>query len=523
MNQTQWAAEGSLAKLLAWRVAEQAERDFLYVEDDGPWSYGEIASRAVDYHDILIGAGVGHGDSVLVRVGNDERFPAASFAAWMAGAAVIAMHPSAPRHEIVDVIGSMEPVAIIADPADGPAHESGLLTVEAAPFGPANPAEYVDLAERFAAPEIVAGSEKALVLLTSGSTGKPKGVVLTHEGAWANLRATVSAFRSNTAPTALPREPKPPNLIANPLSHTAGVIRLLFALYVGRSVALLRKFNGVVAKRLIDRHGIDNLTINPTMIRMLLDQLPAGESLGRVRYVSSGTAPLPAALREEFETRFGIPVLQAYGQTEAFGGIAIESVRDVLSGRRKPGSVGKALPGVELRITDAAGAEVQRGQIGELLVRTKSATAGYLGNDAPSPVDAAGWLHTGDRARFDEEGYLYITGRSKNMIICGGFNIIPEEIEAALVHDPTVHDAAVVGVADARLGEIPVALVESDSEASIVEQRAAALLAPYKRPRRLFVIDELPRVTNGKVDRPAATELARTLVAAASGHENGDG
>src|SRR6202034_1140799 len=122
------------------------------------------------------------------------------------------------------------------------------------------------------------------------------------------------------------------------------------------------------AKRLVGHHGIDNLTINPTMMRMLLDQVPPADDLHPVRYVSSGTAPLPPALREEFETRFGIPVLQAYGQTEAFGGIAIESVKDVLAGRRRPGSVGKPLPGVEVRIVGAAGEDVASGETGELLV-----------------------------------------------------------------------------------------------------------------------------------------------------------
>jgi long-chain acyl-CoA synthetase len=509
-----WTTDGSVGKLLAWRLAEDPGHEFLYVEDEGPWTYQSIAAEAVRLHEQLDGH-VGSGELVILRVGNDERFLAAAQAIWMAGGGVIAMHPAAPAKDVRDVADAMKAVAIITESDDEAAAATSLPVVAAPRFRPTEPVDVAAVVDRCVVPEDVAGSSPALVLLTSGSTGKPKGVVLTHDNAWANLRATVSAFRSDTAPTPLPSTPKPPNLIANPLSHTAGIVRLLFALYVGRRIALLRKFDGLVAKRLVDRHGINNLTINPAMMRMLLEQIPAGQDLGDVRYVSSGTAPLPAALREEFEDRFGVPVLQAYGQTEAFGGIAIESVKDVLAGRRKPGSVGKPLPGVELRIVDPAGTEVPAGEVGELLVRTRSSMPGYLGADARSPLDADGWLSTGDRGRLDADGYLYITGRIKNIIICGGFNIVPEEIEAALALDERVRDAAVLGVSDERLGEIPVALVESDVDAGLVLEQAAAHLAPYKRPRLLFVVERLPRVPNGKVDRPAAAELARQLSASA--------
>jgi acyl-CoA synthetase (AMP-forming)/AMP-acid ligase II len=509
-----WTTEGSLAKLLRWRLSEDANHPFLYVEDDGPWSYGAIAAAAVRIHRQLVDAGVRAGDRVIVRVGNDQRFPAAAFATWLASATVVAMHPAAPAHDVVAVAESMGVTAIIADPDDGAAHAAGgLAIVDAEPF-PSNATPATSVLSDFAVPHDVAGTDSALVLLTSGSTGRPKGVALSHANAWSNLRATVSAFRGDTSPTPLPTEPKPPNMIANPLSHTAGVVRLLFALYVGRSVVLLRKFDGEVAHRLIGRHAIDNLTINPAMIRMLIDQVPAPADLAPVRYVSSGTAPLPAALREEFEDRFGIPVLQAYGQTEAFGGIAIESVKDVLAGRRRPGSVGRPLPGVEVKIVDDGGTEVVPGEIGEILVRSSSATTGYVGSEAVSPVDPDGWLRTGDRGKRDADGYLYITGRSKNIIICGGFNIVPEELEAALVQDDAVRDASVVAMPDARLGEVPVALVESDDDSDAILGRVAVRLAPYKRPRRLYAVDRLPRVPNGKVDRPAATELAKRLFVA---------
>jgi long-chain acyl-CoA synthetase len=506
-------AGGSLAHLLLWRVAEASDRGFAYVEDDGPWTYAHLAAASVALARRL--DPVQSGDRVVVRVGNDERFLPAATAVWSRGAAVVAMHPAAPAEDVARVVAAMGARLVVGDPDD---QAAGVVPfVGFRRFPPQDTPDTAALAAAFAPPTVDVGDQAALVLLTSGSTGEPKGVVLTHDNAWSNLRATVSAFRSDTSPTALAPEGKPPNLIANPLSHTAGVVRLLFALYVGRSVALLRKFDGRATKRLLDRHGIDNLTINPAMLRILLDALEPGEDLGRVRYVSSGTAPLTHALREEFEARFGVPVLQAYGQTEAFGGISIESARDVLAGRRRPGSVGRPLPGVELRLVAPDGVDAPVGGEGEIRVRSRSATSGYVGGESSSPLDADGWLRTGDIGRLDEDGYLYITGRLKNIIICGGFNVVPEEVEAALGADAAVRDSVVLGVPDERLGEIPVALVESGSSAVDVLTAVKPRLASYKRPRRVFVVESLPRVPNGKVDRPRAIALARSLVGEPTG------
>jgi long-chain acyl-CoA synthetase len=495
---------GSLAQLLSWRNDERPQFPLLHVEGEGPWEVGHIAAAASRLADQLAAAGVERGDRVLVRLGNDERFLAALTATWLVGGAAIAMHPTAPRSDTAAVVETMGARVIVADPGDAAAAGHTVDHISLAGVPRANTA-----AVHLAVPKIDSGDE-ALVLLTSGSTGAPKGVALAHANGWANLRATVSAFRRDTSFGPLPDAPRPPNLIANPLSHTAGVVRLLFALYVGRGVVLLRKFDATAAKAAIDRHGIDNLTINPTMLRMLLEQLPPGSDLGAVRYVSSGTAPLPPALREAFEERFAVPVMQAYGQTEAFGGVAIESVKDVLAGRRRPGSVGRPLPGVEVRIV-ADGRDAPVEGEGEIWVRTRSATTGYIGDGPASPVDDDGWLHTGDLGALDGDGYLSITGRLKNIIICGGFNVVPDEVEAALVADERIRDAAVVGLPDERLGEIPVAVVtvvDGVEDADDILTQLADRLAPYKRPRRLVIVPELPRVPNGKVDLRAAIALA---------------
>jgi long-chain acyl-CoA synthetase len=484
---TEMASTGSLSKLLWWRAAERPDFPLTFVEEEGPWTVGSIAAAATQISRHL----PDRPGRVIVRLGNDERFLAALTAVWLQGGSAVVVHPAAPGADVDQIVRSMGVGALIQGvESQAPTGSVPTLVV------PRLPRDAATTDEPHSVPAVDDGDE-ALVLLTSGSTGEPKGVLLTHGSGWSNLAATVSAFRSDTRPTPISSDGKPPNLIANPVSHTAGVVRILFALYVGRPFVLLRKFVPLACHRAITRHRIDNLTINPTMIRMLLDALPVGADLGSVRYVSSGTAPLTTSLREEFEVRFGVPVLQAYGQTEAFGGVAVEPVKDVLAGRRRPDSVGKALPGVEIRI----------GADEEILVRTPSVTAGYLGGEV-SPVDRDGWLHTGDTGRLDDDGYLYVTGRLKNIIICGGFNIVPEEVEAAIAVDEAVRDVAVLGVPDDRLGEVPVAVAEASDQAEAILARVAGRLAPYKRPRRLLIVDALPRVPNGKVDRPA---LARVL------------
>jgi long-chain acyl-CoA synthetase len=165
------------------------------------------------------------------------------------------------------------------------------------------------------------------------------------------------------------------------------------------------------------------------------------------------------------------------------------------------------VPDVEIRIED-----------GEILVRSKAATRGYAAaggesSSVTSPVDAGGWLHTGDLGRLDGDGYLYVTGRLKSLIICGGFNIVPEELEARLEADPDVREATVVAVPDDKLGEIPVALVAGRGDAAVILERTREQLVAYKRPRRLFVVDALPRLASGKVDKPAARRLAEELIA----------
>jgi long-chain acyl-CoA synthetase len=244
-------------------------------------------------------------------------------------------------------------------------------------------------------------------------------------------------------------------------------------------------------------------------------------SLGALKYVTSGTAPLPMATREAFEQRYGVPVLQAYGSTE--GGItALERYEDALAGRRGPGSVGRVPEGCPLRIVGADGRDVAPGEEGEILGRPDPSRAGrYLTESGtePLPVDADGWYHTGDVGRLDEHGILYVTGRLKEMMIVGGFNVFPAEVEDALRQSSLVEDAVVVPVPDDRLGEVPIAgIVWSpgsagrDASTAALAAECRSRLAPYKVPRQWFTLDAVPLTANGKLDRRRAAELGAAVL-----------
>jgi fatty-acyl-CoA synthase/O-succinylbenzoic acid--CoA ligase len=219
-----------------------------------------------------------------------------------------------------------------------------------------------------------------------------------------------------------------------------------------------------------------------------------------------GTAPIPAATREEFERRYGLPVLRNYGQTEFSGAIAFERFEDVARGRRPPGSVGRIAPGVEARIVSPEGTDLGPGEPGEIVARGGGSMAGYIGPDGrPKSPGPQGWVQTGDLGALDADGFLFVLGRVREMILCGGFNVYPAVVEAALNTLPGIVDSAVAGAPDERLGEVPVAVVVSEGELPPYEELRIALrdeLAPYEIPRRIVRVEALPRTENGKLDRP---------------------
>jgi acyl-CoA synthetase (AMP-forming)/AMP-acid ligase II len=339
----------------------------------------------------------------------------------------------------------------------------------------------------------------AMLLFTSGSTGRPKGVLLSA----ANLFANAQQVADRTDLTVADRI-----LHIMPLHHTNGINNNLVAPFLrGAQVVLTNGFRAETLLPLVASERPTYFTGVPTMYRRLLrEPIPHG-CFRSVRFVRCGSAPLSADLEADIEARFGVPVITSYGLTE---GTCTSTMTP--PGRARRGSVGLPLEGQDVRIVDpATGKPTPHGEIGEVVVRGPNVMIGYLG-DPWATADAIrdGWLHTGDLGKFDEEGYLYLSGRLKDIIIRGGENISPREIEEVLLTHPEVLDAAVVGVPNTEYGEEPLAFVVGEAEEATLISYCRNRLSSFKIPRRIVRISELPRNSLGKVDQVTLRRWAET-------------
>ena len=341
------------------------------------------------------------------------------------------------------------------------------------------------------------GDDPATILYTSGTTGVPKGAILTHRNLVRNVESCLD-FVGITGEDVL--------LGILPLFHSFGLTTsLLIPLLSGCSAACVAGFSPQRVFEAIARRRATVCFAVASMYRALLRAGPAaGLDLGSLRLVLAGGEALGAPLATRFEEVFGLPLFEGYGLTETSPVVAVN-----LPGRCRPGSVGQMLDWADARIVDDAGTALPPGQDGELWLRGDCITPGY--HNRPEETAAAltpdGWFRTGDLARIDADGFLWITGRKKDLIISGGENISPNEIEAVLAHHPAVHHVAVIGVPDATRGEVPRAFVvlaegqaaEPGELAAFCRQR----LPRYKVPARFEFRDELPRSPTGKVHKLA--------------------
>lgn len=433
--------------------------------ESGVTSYGELLDRSLRAGSWLREQGVSRGDIVALHLGKEQVFLELHLGALAIGAVTLPIHSNATAAEVRGLLADCEAKLLVDDPAVRRRIES-CPRAEVAPVEP---------------------DELAVLCYTSGTTGRPKGAQISHANLLATIRSLHEAWQWSSDDVLVH---------ALPLFHIHGLfVAQHGALYAGAHSRWLRRFEVEAA---LDTMCESTVFMGvPTYYSRLIAAGPGGRDLSRMRLFTSGSAPLQAADHKAFETAFGHRILERYGMTEV--GIVLSNPYD---GERRPGSVGFPLPGVHARITDLAGEPTPAGEVGEVRIKGESVCRGYLGR--PEATRAAlgdGWMHTGDLGWVDEDGYFHIAGRMTDMILSGGLNVYPREIEAVLAADPAVAEVAVFGIPDPDLGErVCAAVVPGRAwDPDALSQVVRGQLNAYKLPRRWFRVDELPRNALGKV------------------------
>jgi long-chain acyl-CoA synthetase len=469
-----------------------ADDNATVLEHDGVWvSWGHIRSLTERIDDALAAAGCGTGGRVAVVLGNRPESVAALLAILCAGRTLVTISPLQPAERLsADLVASGASYVLAPEQLWG---ENAFVDA-VAELGATSWSVEGDAvtARAKAGREAVDGDPAVAVeMLTSGTTGAPKRIPLTRKQLEASLSA---ALQHNNRPQV---RDKPPftgtvGMVTLPIVHIGGLWALLQSLVAARPFVMLERFtlSGWHAAVKENRPVLAGLP--PPAIRSVLDADIPAEDLSSIRAINAGTSPVDPELVDAFYERYGIPILIVYGATEFGGAVAGWTVDDFRARwTDKRGSVGRAFPGVRLQVIDDKGAVLSAGQAGRLQVA------------APQVGDW--WMTTSDLAHIDNDGFLYIDGRVDDVILRGGFKIAPETVIKALRSHPAVADAAVAGLPDSRLGQIPVAAVELRNGASVTSEELRAhcrsQLTPYEVPADVFVVDELPRGAALKVDR----------------------
>lgn len=473
--------------------AEPAISDDLLARDNAAFLAAVQRAAAV-----LRERGVSEADVVAVMLPNTADLVITLFAAWRLGAAVTPINPALAPAEVAYQASDSSAKVLVTDQPIG---EDGFPeTVTPSEF-----AEYGTPCDT--APVAHSDDALALIIYTSGTTGRPKGVMLTHRNLNAMCSMIIDAFTLTSADR---------SLLVLPLFHVNGiVVGTLSPLIVGGSVAVAGRFSPTTFFGQIEESRATYFSAVPTIYTMLAN-LPddVRPDTSSVRFGVCGAAPASVELLNSFESRYGIPIVEGYGLSE---GTCATTVNP-LNGVRKPGTVGIALPGQKIRIVGPDGEDAAPGGTGEVYISGPNLMSGYLNRpDATTEAIVSGWLRTGDIGRLDEDGYLVLVDRAKDMIIRGGENIYPKEIEATTYQLPGIAEVAVVGRPSDVYGEEPILFASLSPGADITE--ASILdhlhknLAKYKVPVEVTILDELPKNAVGKLDKPT---LRRSLAVTAA-------
>jgi long-chain acyl-CoA synthetase len=476
--------------------------------DDTVLSYGALDDLTARVAGLLRARGVQPGDRVGLMLPNVPQFAVAYYGILRSGAIVVPMNVLLKRREVAFYLGDPGAKLVFAwhefaAEAEAGAAEAGAESIIV------RPGEFEQLLAGAAPVREVAdkvGSDTAVILYTSGTTGRPKGAELTHANLRRNVEVMVRIFSIG---------PEDVVLGALPLFHAFGqTCALNAAIAAGGCLSLIARFDAGTALEIIERDRVNVFEGVPTMYSALLARADADEhDVSSLRLCVSGGAALPVEVLRAFEERFGCIVLEGYGLSET-SPVASFNHPDR---ERKPGSIGTPIDGVEMKLVDETGAGAPAGEVGEIAIRGHNVMKSYWQRpDATAEVISVdGWFRTGDLARIDEEGYYFIVDRKKELIIRGGYNVYPREIEEVLYEHPAVHECAVIGIPHPSLGEEVGAAValKPGADATPDELRAyvKGQVAAYKYPRHVWLVSELPKGPTGKILKREITPPAELL------------
>jgi malonyl-CoA/methylmalonyl-CoA synthetase len=483
-----------LTQLFDLSLRGRRERPALeYYDGDGTLrtlTFGEIDARADQMAQAITARGLAAGDRLCVHLANRIEFLDLYLACVRLGVIVVPMNILYRERELRHILADAAPAAVVA------ARENDVEYPGATVWWIDDLAR--DAAGRVATPvpASVDGDDPALIIYTSGTTGVAKGAVLSHNNLAANAVVLTAAWRITDADR---------YFAALPLFHVHGLGNGVHCWLVsGCLMRLVERFDQRTAARELAAFEPTLFFGVPTIYVRLLDPAVIPGDLARVlgagaRLFVSGSAPLPAHVHEAFRQRYGHTILERYGMSEA-----LMIMSNLYEGERRAGAVGPPLPGVSARIVGDDGAVLGPDEVGEVEIRSPALFAEYWGRpDATAAAFHDGWFRTGDLGVRSPDGYYTLRGRRGDLIISGGFNIYPREIEEMLLEDPRIREAAVVGVHDEVRGEVPIAYVVAEETLDFAETERAcrAQLASFKIPRAFVRVDALPRTALGKVQK----------------------
>lgn len=457
------------------------------------YTFSDCARLMDRYARALVFCGVGRGDRVAVRLPKSPEAILLFLAVTRVGAIYVPINPDFTAREAQVLIEDSAPKLVVDNQPGGIETLADLQIVR---FGTGS-AEDLDAVEAGDPLPEIGPDDGAVMLFTSGTTGRPKGAPLTHRNLMVNLTALAETW-------AFSAEDRLLHVL--PVFHGHGLfLGIAMPIVCGASIMLLPKFDAEDVIRLMPQASV--FMAVPAIYTRLLDQPEFGRECCRsLRLATSGSAPLSPELFNELQERMGLTVVERYGLTET-----CILTSNPIDGTARVGSVGRPLPCIELRIADGEVVEVPTGAVGRVQVKGSCIIESYWRRpEAGDDWTADGWFETGDMGRLDEEGFLWLVGRKKDLIISGGFNVYPREVEIQIEAQAGVSEAVVFGVPHPDFGEGVMAAVKLEADAALdtasIEAGLAEALSKYKRPKRIVLVDEFPRNAMGKVLK---TELRR--------------